>query len=214
VGLAQVVTALLQFPVWLARLIGRAVGITPDLLVGFDDPVNTADEPDAVFLHLPVSIQRGRWWGATKPIEHCGVRIRVRTQGWADRESPGVWFDDSARHYCVTHRTLFEGYARFDIPLLVQHIRESYWHPDAKPGAYIADFPFMFPDRMGGVRLLPAVYQIGVDLIAGPRILASSEWVVIVTAAPSLAIERAFTDVKNISDSKRLWFRPVAQPVC
>jgi hypothetical protein len=36
------------------------------------------------------------------------------------------------------------------------------------------------------MRLLPGVFFIGVDVIAGQSILAASEWVVTVTAAPSL----------------------------
>jgi hypothetical protein len=190
--------------------VARLMGITPELVIVFDAPEDIADEGSAAFLQLPVSVQRRRWWGETKPIEHCGVRFRLRTEGWADRESPGVWFDDNARHYSVTHKTLFEGgYARFDIPFIIQHVRESYWHDDAIPGTYLADLPFMFSSRLGGVTMLPAVYQIGVDLIAGAKILASCEWVVIVTCVPSLGIERAFTDVRSISDSTLRWFRPV-----
>lgn len=194
----------MQFAVWPLRKLGEAVGISPNLRISFGCPVN-AGEVDVSFIQLPVIVDRQRWWGATKAIDHCGIRLRVRTEGWPDDERPGVWFDDSGRDYCSKHITLFEGgYSRFDIPLVVQHVRDSYWHDDARRGTYLADMVFMYPHRLGGMKLNPALYRIGVDIIAGPKILATSEWIVNVTSAPSVSIERAFSEV---GWNESIWFR-------
>jgi hypothetical protein len=57
---------------WALQQVARLMGITPELMFVFDDPEDIADEGSAVFLQLPVSVRRRRWWGETKPIEHCG----------------------------------------------------------------------------------------------------------------------------------------------
>ena len=200
----------LQLPLWPLRALARAMGISPDLVVTFDDPpFDNADESAAVFLMLPVTVRRQRWRGDTKPIEHCTVRLRFR--GEIEDARQGVWYDYPAPHHCKTETTLFEGYTRFDIPILIQHIRDSYWHAGTPSGTYLADVPFMYEHLIGGMRLKPGLFWLGVDVIAGRKILAASDWIIAVTNAPSIYIERAWTDLSTVQDAKPLLFRPTPE---
>jgi len=59
--------------------------------------------------------------------------------------------------------------------------------------------------RVDIVRLNDDVFSLGVDVIAGARIVASSEWVVAVTNA-SLLFERAFSSARSVAEVARINF--------
>ena len=189
---------------WLASKPAKWLGITPDPRLTFGDPFDHAVEENVSFVHLPLRVERQRWKGEVRKVENCGVRIRLRCPG-DSLERQGVW-ESSIPPRFATHITLFEGYATFNVPLIVQYSRRSYWRNDVGAGTYLADLNFMDDARIDIVRLNGDVFFLGVDVIAGARIVASSEWVVAV-ANTSLSFEHAFASARSLAEVARINFQ-------
>ncbi len=190
---------------WPLRRLGEVMGISPNLVLSFDRPFNNAVIGEATFIMLPLDVRRQHWWGDTRPLEDCAIRLRLQGERELNNRL-GVWYSSNANHFYEPHIRIFEGYARFDIPLVVQHCRESYWHDDATAGTYLADLSFMNPNLTDCVKLKEGRFHLDVDVVAGPKIRATSRWLIMVETM-RLGIGRAWSDVTNLSEGEIIWFR-------